>query len=224
MSLLSFLPVLHQKMIDWTQYIEAYGFLIVSWIFLVSCLAIPEYSVLSAILQAIFVMFYLYLSHVIVHALSNIYPLQYLNPHVNLHHNHWLNLPRWLNLLIEAFTNFGLFLFLIVIQYVTGLDVLSNTLIIGAAFTYILVHIVKYSIIGNEQHKEHHENSFCNYAPEMLDTLFGTRCSPDAPYQSLSGEVPYIILGCGLAFGLKHLFPSAPDPLIADFPTADPPL
>ena len=198
-------------MIDWAQ---AYGPFTGSLLLLFSCLAIPEYGVAYAILQAIFMIFYAYVSHTFYHTIGSIYPLVYLNPHVGLHHDHYIELPRWLNLLIEALANFGSFVCLIGIQYVAGLDLLSNTLILGAAFTYTLIHIVKYSIIGNEQHKEHHANSYCNYGPEMLDTLFGTRCSPDAPYQSLTGEIPYVVLGCGLAVGLKHLITPPPNPLL----------
>lgn len=198
-------------MIDLAQ---AYGPFTVSWIFLLSCLAIPEYSVAYAILQAMFMILYVYLFHILYHKIGSIYPLYYINSHVSLHHDHFMELPRWLNLLIDVITNIGLFVILIGVQYVAGLNLLSNTLIMGVAFTYNLVHIVKYSIIGNEQHTEHHVKSYCNYGPEMLDTLFGTRCSPDAPYQSLTGEIPYAVLGCGLAFGLKQLITPPPNPLL----------
>jgi sterol desaturase/sphingolipid hydroxylase (fatty acid hydroxylase superfamily) len=79
-------------------------------------------------------------------------------------------------------------------------------MIIGAGFLYISIHILDYSMYGNEQHKEHHEKTFCNYNPEVFDTLFNTRCNPEAPYTKNRNEMIHGIGAFTSAYILKIMF------------------
>ena len=193
-------------MIRWNEFMNAYGITIFSWIFFSSLLALPHYSISSAVLQAIFLLCWSYGGHVFAHTLSKQFPLNYLNIHVSIHHDHLIKVPRWLNLVLETFINFICFYFLIILQSILGIHWLSTSMILGAAFLYIFIHIFDFSLLGNDQHKQHHERTFCNYDPEFFDTLFGTRCSPDTPYRDLSGEVFHAFSAFIIALFLKHRY------------------
>jgi hypothetical protein len=193
-------------MIDWPQFLKAYGLTIFTWTLLPILLALPNYSIPAAIFGAIFLLFYSYAGHVFAHSVSTVFPLNYINMHVSIHHDHLIVVPRWLNLIIEAIVDFLCFYVLILIQSALGIHWISTSAILGAGFLYVFIHIFDFSLFGNEQHKEHHEKTFCNYDPEFFDTLFETRCSPDTPYRDLSGESFHALCAFVIAFALKYRY------------------
>ena len=171
-----------------------------------SLLALPKYSYSNAILQAIFVLVWSYAGHVFAHKISTDWPFNILNPHVYLHHKKSIEMPRWLELVIEAAVNFFGFFILYIVQCLLHLDIFSPSLLLGAAFVYITVHILDYSIIGKEDHSQHHVRSFCNYDPEFFDTLFGTRCDPNKPYTNMNIEIIHGIFAFSMAGLIKFKF------------------
>ena len=192
--------------IQWDEFIDAYFPASFTWIILSALTALPEYSLGSAFLQAIFILSWSYWAHPLGHYLALIYPFNIMNPHVAIHHNKLIILPRWLELLCEAITNFLGFFLLSVIQDLLNIHILSKTMLIGYGFLYIAIHILDYSINGNEKHKKHHENEFCNYNPEVFDTLFNTRCDPKEPYTNNTNEIIHGVGAFGLAYVLKLAF------------------
>lgn len=189
--------------IDWSEYFKAYVPTVIILISLFSLLALPNYTLPVAILQTIVITLLSYGGHIFAHAISNDGPLSYLNPHIFLHHKKLLDIPRWLELVIEAIFNFLAFYIIIIIQKLSGFHIFSTSLVIGAALLYVIIHIFDYSIHGNEKHGLHHKNTFCNYDPEFLDTLFGTRCDPEKPYTDMYEEIPHIIVAFCLTGILK---------------------
>jgi hypothetical protein len=171
-----------------------------------SLLALPEYTYANAMVQAMIILFWSYSGHVLAHHISSDWPFNILNPHVYLHHQKSISIPRWLELVIESLVNFSGFLILYIIQQLLGLKLFSTSLLLGAALLYIIIHILDYSIIGKEDHKLHHEKTFCNYDPEYFDIIFNTRCDPDKPYTNMSWEIPHIIFGFTLALILKSIY------------------
>lgn len=192
--------------IRWPEYIQAYLPVMVSWTLMASLLALPNYSYSNAILQAIFVLVWSYAGHVFAHKVSSDWPFNILNPHVYLHHKKSVEMPRWLELVIEATVNFFGFFILYILQRILGLHIFSTSLLLGAAFLYITIHILDYSIIGKEDHSQHHLRTFCNYDPEFFDTLFSTRCDPEKPYTNMNTEIPHGILAFSFAFLIKIIF------------------
>ena len=192
--------------IRWKEYMYAYAPVIVVWIGVGSLLALPKYSVPNAICQAIFIVLWSYGGHVLAHAISNEGILSYVNSHVFLHHKKSFDIPRWLELVIEACTNFLGFFIIIILQKFFKFEILSPTLVLGGAFLYIFVHILDYSIVGNENHKLHHARTFCNYDPEFLDALFGTLCNPDAPYSDMTSHILFGLAAFSLAKSIQILF------------------
>lgn len=192
--------------IQWDAFLEAYAPVIVAWVGFSVLLALPQWSVGSAFLQAVFLISWSYWGHLWAHTISATYPWSLLNPHVSIHHDHVIPVPRWLNLVLETIVNFSGFFIFWILQWITGIHVLSTSMILGAGFLYIAIHILDYSLIGNEEHILHHEKTFCNYDPEFMDTLFGTRCEPNKPYKNMSHEILHALGAFAAALSLKRAF------------------
>jgi len=192
-------------MIRWNEYLHSYIPTVLTWSILSMLLALPNYSITSAFFQTLFILSWSYWGHRIAHMISADYPFNLLNPHVSIHHDHVIHVPRWLNLVLEGFVDFMCFFILCIIQYITGIHIISTSLILGAAFLYVCIHIFDYSIIGRHEHILHHKLTFCNYDPEFMDTLFGTRCE-DTPYKNMNHEIIHAIYAFILAMLLKVRF------------------
>lgn len=192
--------------IKWLEFFQAYVPTIIIWVFLSALLALPKYSFPVALLQATIVLCWSYGGHVLAHNISTTGPLSYINPHVFLHHNKSINIPRPVELILESITNFFGFFIIFILQKITEVEIFSPSLIIGAAFLYIIVHILDYSLRGNEDHGQHHLKNYCNYNPEFFDTLFGTRCEPEKPYTNMAWEIPHSIFAVAAAALVKVTF------------------
>lgn len=188
------------------EYIRCYGFVIVVWLSIFPFLAFPKFSIPSAVAQTLFLLGLSYFGHILAHILSETGPLSYLNPHIFIHHHHWVSVPRWLNLVIETLTNLAGFLVILPLQWMLGVQIFSTSLVVGTALLYVLIHIADYSILGNAEHKEHHRLHMCNYAPDFMDVLFGTRCDEQAPYTQQSHEVLHGFVAFALAYAGKLAF------------------
>ena len=193
-----------ERTINWLEFSKAYLPTMMFWFFSAGLLALPKYSYANGLLQTTALLLWSYAGHVIAHKLASANILDTINPHVFLHHKKSIDLPRWLELLIETIVNFFSFFIIIILQKIFNLKIFSTSLVLGAAFLYITVHILDFSIFGNEDHKLHHEKELCNYDPEFLDTLFNTRCNPEKPYTNKLGEIPHAVLGFSLAYLVKR--------------------
>lgn len=192
--------------IRWSEFLVAYGPAMVAWTTLSMLLALPQWSVGSAFFQSVFLISWSYWGHRWAHTVSATYPWSLLNPHVSIHHDHVIAVPRWANLALETIVNFmGFFIFWI-LQWATGIHLLSTSMILGAAFLYIAIHILDYSLIGRTEHTLHHTQTFCNYDPEFMDTLFGTRCESNEPYKNMTHEILHAFGAFVAALSLKVAF------------------
>jgi len=185
-----------------TEFLQAYGPFLVITISLFTYLGIPEYGWPIAFLQTLFLLFWSYAGHRWCHMPDM--PVYLINPHVQLHHNHAIDLPRWLGLLLEAFVNFFGFAVLLVVECLLGVKVLSTWIVLAAAFLYICIHILDYSIWPNSEHQSHHAKATCSYSPQFMDVLFNTRCDPTKPYDDFNLKIPHAIVSFALAFALRE--------------------
>lgn len=176
-------------MIRPAEFVQSYGGTISVWIILSFILTQPHFGVVSGILQAIFILVWTYAGHIFAHIISDTPPLNLINPHVSMHHDSSGRWPRWLNLAVETLINGLSFGILIIAQWLIGVEWISPSLVLFAGLLYIIIHIFDYSILGNHEHRLHHTMTFCNYAPDFLDVLFGSRCEPDAPYYNQNREI-----------------------------------
>jgi len=93
---------------------------------------------------------------------------------------------------------------LLFLQWLSGLWIVPISVIVFYAVTYTSVHIINYSIIGSETHRNHHKDTTTNYGPDTLDHIFGT--SYDDTYEdlmpiSLNAVGAFVFVSC-----LKHHF------------------
>ena len=192
--------------IRWEEFLSAYGPALLLWATGATLLALPTFSLPSALAQAIFLLLRSYWGPRFAHLVSAHFPFNILNPHVSVHHNHEIEMSRWLSLVLEAVVNFMGFFILEIAQRLLGVQIFSTSALLGAAFLYINIHILDYSIHGDPAHSRHHEKTFCNYDPEWFDTLFGTRCDPERPYTNLSHQWFHATMAFTAALALKFAF------------------
>lgn len=189
--------------VDLPEFARCYGPVLLVWIGIFSVLGVPEFTYFQSILQTIFVLGWAYFGHVLAHKISGEGPLAALNPHIFIHHYNWYGVPRWFNLVMETLTNLFGFVLLLILQWLLGVHVLSTSIVVGAALLYVICHIMDYSIRGNHEHRLHHAQHMCNYAPDFMDVLFGTRCEPEAPYWDQTHEILHGFLAVGVTLVLK---------------------
>ena len=192
--------------IDVLEFIRNYGALIVVWIVLFTMLGLPQFSLISAFLQTCFLLLWTYYGHWLVHYIPDDSILSRINPHMFIHHNAETSVPRWVNLLQEAVFNSLGFLIILIVQHLLGVHIFSTSIVVGTGLLYVLIHIFDYSIFGNAEHREHHKKARCNYAPDFMDVLAGTRCEPDAPYYNENCEIFHTIVAVSITFLLKNYF------------------
>ena len=167
--------------------------LLFTWVSLLTYIGSKTYGVFYAVLQSIFIILWSYFGHIFAHYISSGFPMNYINPHILIHHNKSFDIPRWLDLFIEAITNASSFLILIVIQHYLDIHILSTSIILFGAFLYVVIHIFDYSIFGDEEHALHHQFTFCNYSPKTMDILFNTRCDKESEYKPVTQEFIYTL-------------------------------
>jgi len=192
--------------IRWEEFLTAYGPALLLWTTSATLLALPTFSLHAALAQAIILLLLCYWFHRVAHNVSLHFPFNILNPHISIHHNHDIEMPRWLDLILETVVNLIPFCVLEITQRILGIQIFSTTAILATAFLYIIIHIFDYSIHGNLAHSRHHQQTFCNYDPEPFDTLFGTRCDPDLPYTNVSYQWVHTVIACSMALNCKLLF------------------
>jgi hypothetical protein len=172
---------------------------------LLSILALPTYSIPIVALQYLVMQFYMYIMHAFLHTLPESATF-FFNTHVLLHHRKLFYINRTIELLIEGIGNFSFIIFLLLAEYISGIKVFSTSIILSGALVYTMNHIIRYSIFSDENHALHHVHETCNYEPEIMDTLFRTRCEPDRPYKDRTDEFPCILLSFVIVGTLKILF------------------
>ena len=192
--------------IRWEEFGAAYAPALLLWTTGATLLALPTFSFHAALAQALFLLLWSYWGHRFAHTVSAHFPFNILNPHVSVHHNHEIEMSRWLSLVLEAVVNFMGFFILEIAQRLLGVQIFSTSALLGAAFLYINIHILDYSIHGDPAHGRHHQQTFCNYDPEWFDTLFGTRCDPERPYTNLSHQWFHTAMAFTAALALKFAF------------------
>jgi len=97
----------------------------------------------------------------------------FIDFHDKVHHDTKIN-KEPLNIFYEVCNNFliqgGLvYLFYIVSRYI------EPEMFILWAFMYTTIHHVNYTIIGSEEHKQHHANKYTNYGLDIWDIIFNTK-------------------------------------------------
>ena len=110
----------------------------------------------------------LYYYSYFIHRAYHYIPEQ-INPHMIHHKNN--TLTRVVNLTIECLTDSSFFVVLYFFQKLIGYELFPNILILYYGIIYVSVHIINFSIFGDENHKKHHDEKdkkYCNYAKKYI--------------------------------------------------------
>jgi len=127
-----------------------------------------------------------------------------INPHVYVHHFKYFQIPRSVELCIDfVFEVISFGGIPLAIQNLTGLWLVSPSVIILVVLTLSLSHLFNYSILGSEIHKAHHLDMTKNFGPDFLDQLFGTNA---AEYEDSFQHIPYLVQACIITHFAKAYF------------------
>jgi hypothetical protein len=139
-------------------------------------LVTPEWNVFAAIIGMHIMYFWVYATHMILHWLYNNDILNWMNTHLMYHHQYkdCKFLDRRTELFFEFFTDMGMCLSPLLIQYVTGVWLIPPSIVLFYGFTYTSIHTINYSIYGTETHRRHHKDPTKNFGADAMDHLFGT--------------------------------------------------
>jgi sterol desaturase/sphingolipid hydroxylase (fatty acid hydroxylase superfamily) len=175
----------------------------ISVIFICSViLSSPERNWLSAGFGIGFMYFWVYFVHRGIHALPKDGIFEYINTHYIFHHQPLKLLDRRIELMLELITDLNMSLSVLLIQWLTGIWLVPTSIVLFYAFTYSSTHIINYSIVGSQTHRNHHGNMDTNYGPDTLDHLFST--SYDDTYEDLT-PISLNAIGAFVAvYGLKQ--------------------
>lgn len=185
------------------DFLKAYGIVMPVFLFMISLLGLDRLSFSGCFIQALFMLSVMYFGHVIGH--FSIF--EKINPHIFLHHNHSLSMPRWLELTIESIYPFTTVLS---IHYISKLivnkSIFSTSILLATAVLYNIVHILDYSNLGSITHRQHHIQHTCNYEPVFMDVIFRTRCDNSSPYVNTNHQVIHAVMATSFVLILKLIF------------------
>jgi len=184
---------------DW---IDPYGITIIAASAFVILLVAPERSMVSAILGLSFMYFWVYFFHRALHFLPTEGPLKYINTHWIFHHQPLKILDRRVELALEMVNDLAMSLTVLWIQGMTGIWVVPTSVILFYAIWYTSVHIVNYSVIGSQIHRDHHKNVGTNFGPDVLDHAFGT--NHESKKEDLIDLAPNMVITFGIVMLLKQ--------------------
>jgi hypothetical protein len=156
------------------EWIDAYGLMIMVAGAFAVLLVQPERGFIGAIGGLTFMYFWVYFFHRALHFLPTEGPLKYINTHWIFHHQPLKILDRRVELLLEGINDMAMSLTVLWLQGMTGIWLVPTSIILFYAIWYSSVHIVNYSILGSDVHRDHHRNVGTNFGPDVLDQLFGT--------------------------------------------------
>lgn len=153
----------------------------------------PRHSVAGILARIFLIMLCIYAAHIVTHRAL---PSAWWNPHIYSHHEKKYDLSRYGELVLEAVTDFSMFVALYIVT--------RSRLVLLVGLWYTTTHIINWSVLGpNPHHVEHHvTGGAVNYGPALLDLLFGTYSGP-AAVPDETDQVANILISTAV---LHHLF------------------
>ena len=158
--------------------------------------------ILQLITAATFIWFWPYFIHRLYHYLPSTGLFYYINLHVSIHHSHTKTFPRWLELMIETVQNIFWFFLLYILQEVTQIHIVPDSIILLSLFVFVSVHIINYSMFGSDKHSRQHLNPDVNFGPDFLDHIFGTNDTED--FENMAHFIPNTLLSYILILWLRR--------------------
>jgi len=174
---------------------SAYGTVMLLFGFL---LVYPGRSFLTVLLSVVVFSFWYYLFHISLHWFP-------YNLHKCFHHDHTVPISRNTELIID-------FIFEVLfagglpylIQTYIGVRYIPTSIIVFVALAFGINHILNYSFLPSEKHRNHHIMENVNFYPDFMDHLFGTNSDPE--YEDMTQQIPSLVQACVLTHFLKAYF------------------
>jgi sterol desaturase/sphingolipid hydroxylase (fatty acid hydroxylase superfamily) len=144
-----------------------------------------------------FMHIWVYWIHRCLHLIPTDGIIGFLNTHLRFHHQTDKPIGRELELFFELLIDLAMNLLLLLIQWSIGYYVVPVPVIVLFAISYTSVHLINYSIVGNQVHRRHHETFDKNFGPDVSDHLFGTNYNEDVEdisYLSLNAMWTSLVL------------------------------
>jgi hypothetical protein len=148
-------------------------------------------GILRASIQVgISILYYYFMHRFIIHGL----PSTFLNIHLYNHHDKQLHVHRNLELFIDFIAELSWCLPLLVLQYVSGVWIVSPSILVFVFLLITISHILNYSILGSQIHYKHHQDSTKNFGPDVMDHLFGTNSEKER--EDVLQHVSSLVMSC----------------------------
>lgn len=188
-----------ETILDWVNH---YGVAILAAGAFSTLLTAPESGLFRTFIGLSIIYFWVYFVHRALHYLPTEGPFKYINTHWIFHHQPLKILPRWFELVLETINDMSMSLSFLLLQYMTGIWIVPVSIILFYGIWFTSVHIVNYSIIGSQVHRDHHKNVGTNFGPDVIDHMFGTNHEPTR--EDLIPLSPNIIFAFAATAGLKQ--------------------
>jgi len=141
---------------------------------------------------------WVYFVHRGLHILPKWGLLDYINTHMNFHHQEDKPLSRPIELFFEVLTDLGMNLLVIPVQYILGVNIIPIPCVLLFTLSYTSIHLFNYSIIGSLFHKRHHLTINKNFAPDAMDHILGTNYNEE--YEDLVPMCLNVLISCGILY------------------------
>ncbi len=134
----------------------------------------PEQPWYLTLYGMMFMHWWVYWVHRLLHVLPRDGPIGYFNTHFRFHHQSEKLLDRRIELFFESITDLGMNFLLLGIQWATGIYIIPVSCIALFAVSYMSIHIINYSMVGTVSHRLHHTELDKNFGPDVIDHIHGT--------------------------------------------------
>jgi hypothetical protein len=138
----------------------------------------PDVPLLQLTTGGAFMFMWAYWTHRLWHTFPYTGVFYYLNPHLSIHHAEQKQVPRWLDIVIEALQNLFWFVPLYILQECTQIHIVPTSIILFGALIYASIHLVNYTFFTFDKHVAQHKDPNVNFGPDILDHIFGTNSDP----------------------------------------------
>jgi len=185
------------------EFIDSSGLTLVTLIMFSILIVTPECPWYIGLLGITVMYIWIYFAHRFSHIWPTEGPIRYINWHWIFHHVEPKLVDRNIELCIETFNDLFLSLSIIALQYITGVWIVPIWITIFYAIVWTSTHIINYSIVGSETHRNHHRHVYTNFGPDTMDHLFGTNY--DDTMEDISPVALNAIIAFPITLGLKYI-------------------
>jgi hypothetical protein len=161
-------------------------------------LVYPERSFVNVLLSVAVFPFWYYFFHRSLHIFE-------YNLHKIFHHDHFFPISRNEELIIDfVFEVLVVIGIPYLIQEYLGFHYIPISILMLGSLAYGLNHILNYSFLPSQKHRNHHIMENVNFYPDFMDHLFGTNSDPE--YEDMIQHIPYLVQACIITHFLKAYF------------------